>query len=124
MNFSVRVTAVGPHPGALDLYEWLTRDPDVVRTAKVALSHDERPDALGGLDVIEFVVPNLTAIASLVVAIATWRDARSHGADIRLELNGVTLRIENAAPEDLHRLLRLLAEIDESDGPENEPPEH
>lgn len=114
MQFRVQVTADEMNPGTLDLYQWLTDDPDVARTAELALAHDEQPDTLGTLEAIDIVVSNLTALAGLLVTVATWREARARGAETRVERRGVSLRIESTDPEEMRRLLQQLAG---SDGP-------
>jgi hypothetical protein len=116
MQLSVRVDAREGHPGALDLYEWLTRDPDVLRAAGPVLALDDEPDALGGPEVIEFAVSNIVALANLLVAIASWRDGRSPGAQVCIERDGVTLRVEHADPEEARRMFERLTGADEPDG--------
>ncbi|WP_146608337.1 effector-associated constant component EACC1 [Streptomyces sp. NTH33] len=100
----------------MDLYEWLTRDPDVLRVAEPVLALDDEPDTLGGLEVIEFAVSNVMVFANLLVAIASWRDGRSPGAEVCIERDGVTLRVEHTDPEDARRMFEQLTGTHEPDG--------
>jgi predicted dehydrogenase len=112
LQLRVQVTADETSPGTFDLYQWLTDDPDVARTAELALAHDDQPDTLGSLEEINVVVSNLTALAGLLVTVATWREARARGAETRVERPGVSLRIESTDPEAIRRLLQQLADAD------------
>ncbi|MET7932405.1 hypothetical protein [Streptomyces sp. NPDC005322] len=109
VQLSVRVTAAEGCPGVHDLYRWLTEDPDVAGAAEVALvDEDDGAEALGSLEVVSIVVSNLTAIGNLMLAVATWRDARARGAETRVERDGVSLRVESTDPETIRRLLDQL----------------
>ncbi|WP_413102642.1 effector-associated constant component EACC1 [Streptomyces sp. Inha503] len=122
MQFRLRVDAAEGSPGVLDLYRWLTEDPDVAGAAEVALVDEEdRGDTLGGLEAISTVVSNLTSLGSLLLAVATWRDARGCGADTRVERDGVSLRVESTDPETIRRLLRQLESPVGSQPPEESP---
>ncbi|WP_432252860.1 effector-associated constant component EACC1 [Streptomyces sp. HNM1019] len=123
MQFRLRADAAEGSPGVLDLYRWLTEDPDVAGAAEMALvDQEDRDGALGGLEVISIVVSNLTSLGNLLLAVATWRDARAPGADARVERDGVSLRVESTDPETIRRLLRQL-ESPEGSRPPEEPPE-
>ncbi|WP_458087571.1 effector-associated constant component EACC1 [Streptomyces malaysiensis] len=120
MQFRLRVDAAEGAPGVLDLYRWLTEDPDAADAAELVLVDEgDHADTLGGLEIISIVVSNLTALGNLLVAVATWRDARARGADTRVERDGVSLRVESSDPETIRRLLRQLESPEGSDGPED-----
>ncbi|MBB4783579.1 effector-associated constant component EACC1 [Streptomyces rapamycinicus] len=122
MQFRLRVDATEGSPGVLDLYRWLTGDPDVAGAAEVALVDvEDRDDTLGGLEAISIVISNLTSLGNLLLAAATWRDARARGADTRVERDGVSLRVESTDPETIRRLLRQLESPEGSRPPEESP---
>jgi hypothetical protein len=62
-----------------ELLRWISADPAVRRYAAGAVPEPPEPGsgAMGtGLDVLNLVLPNATALGSLVVSIATFRDQR------------------------------------------------
>ncbi|MGW7692243.1 effector-associated constant component EACC1 [Streptomyces asiaticus] len=120
MQLRLRIDAAEGSPGVLDLHRWLTADPDVAGAAEMALVDEEdRDDTLGGIEAISIVVSNLTSLGNLLLAVATWRDARASGADTRAERDGVSLRVESTDPETIRRLLRQLESPENPDRPED-----
>jgi hypothetical protein len=121
----IRVAADIGGPDVRDLYRWLVQDPDV--RARISLVEDGgRPDALGGLEVVNVVVSNLVGLGNLLVAVAMWRSARARGTETRVERNGRSFRVDNADPETIRRLQQALAEssdLAEPDDPGIQRPE-
>jgi hypothetical protein len=104
----IQVEADDDRPGVFDLHRWLSEDPDVVTATEIALVGEDSPGALGALEVINAIVSDVTALGTLLTAVATWRDARARDAVTRIERNGVSLRIESTDPQEIQRLLRQL----------------
>lgn len=69
--------------GAGDLYQWLLRDRDQLLGIRLDATPDRADPSGMGLDVatINALVANAIALGSLIMAIATWRDARRKTAE-------------------------------------------
>jgi hypothetical protein len=106
----IQVEADDGRPDVLDLYRWMSEDPDVVPATDIALVGEDSPGALGALEVIDAIVSDVTALGTLLMTIATWRDARARDAVTRIERNGVSLRIESTDPQEIQRLMEQLAQ--------------
>lgn len=119
MQIRVQVSADEGHPGVLDLHRWLSEDPDVTAAAEFGLNSEDAPGALGALDVIDVVLSNLLAVGSLLLSVATWREARARNAETHVEHNGVSVRIESSDPEHVRDVVRQLTEAADAGEPGN-----
>jgi hypothetical protein len=115
----VQVAAEDGGPGVHSLFRWLSQDPDVTPVELRLVGHDDQ-GALGALEVIDVVVSNVIALSSLLVAIATWRGARSPAAVTRIEHNGVSVHLASADTQDIERVLRQLTQGTEPAAPTEE----
>lgn len=79
-----------------DLYRWLVADTEV---DGLAPHDDSRPGDMGlAFDVLNLVIPNAIALASLVTSILTFRESRKQSGipepAIRIECGDVVVRVE------------------------------
>lgn len=89
------------------LYEWLSEDEDVVRTADLAMGSTPDTGQMGALDILNVVLPNAIAFGTLVSTYAMWRKGRQETADITISIDGASISVRNASPETLQRILAL-----------------
>ena len=81
------------------LYRWLLADVDVAVCVQ-GMGPPERDDDMGAFEVINTVVANGAALASLVVSILAWRSNRpKDSGEVRIEHNGVVVVVRDPAPE-------------------------
>ncbi|MFG2289715.1 hypothetical protein ACGFOU_27040 [Streptomyces sp. NPDC048595] len=94
------------------LYRWLARDPDVAQQAEITL--DPGPvgagEMGGAFEVINAVLTHGIALSSLAVACATWRSSRPTAPAVRIEIDGVTVTVEDGSPEAVRRIVDALGE--------------
>jgi hypothetical protein len=93
----------------LSLYRWLIDDPDVRRYTTLSRADGQPGDMGGALDVINVVLSNTIAFSSLIVAVASWREARKNPPTVEIERNGVRVTINNASPEAVQRAIETLS---------------
>jgi hypothetical protein len=96
----------------MSLFRWLVRDPDSRRDVAVSLDADAPEGSMGSLDVINAILTQATSIASLAVAIASWRDSRSKPASIKLMIGKRSLNVEGDANSITHAISELLSDPD------------
>ncbi|TDT97634.1 hypothetical protein EDD99_5791 [Streptomyces sp. 846.5] len=107
MQVLVRVLGEDAAADTAALHRWLAADPGMRSEAEFSLAAGSRePGSMdGGLDLVNVVISNSIAAASLVVGVvATWRSSRSRPPEVHLEANGVTVRIRGADDETVRRL--------------------
>ncbi|WP_407288737.1 effector-associated constant component EACC1 [Streptomyces sp. BP-8] len=94
------------------LYRWLAQDPEVAQQAEISL--DSGPvgagDMGGAFEVINAVLTHGIALSSLAVACATWRSSRPTAPAVRIEIDGVTVTVEDGSPEAVRRIVDALGE--------------
>ena len=95
------------------LYRWFREDLAADGTTKVELASNTEPGHMGAADVLCMVLSQLTAIGSLAVAYASWRDARSSAPPVRIRLGEATLELTDASAEQLAAALHALATTSE-----------
>jgi hypothetical protein len=66
------------------LFRWLSRDPDARRYAPASLDDRTAAGTMGVGEIINVVLTQSTSIASLAVAIASWRDSRAQAPPVRI----------------------------------------
>jgi Effector Associated Constant Component 1 len=92
------------------LYRWLREDPTVDGDTRVRLvAADPEPEHLGTADVLCAALSQLTAVGSLAVSFATWRDSRAAAPPVRIRLGAGTVELTEATAEELAAALRELA---------------
>ncbi|AZQ32102.1 hypothetical protein EJ357_47750 [Streptomyces cyaneochromogenes] len=98
------------------LRSWLGQEPEVRRSAVVALrERSVEPGAMGGvLDVLELVTGNGWSAASFVLAVAAWRQTRSRAPQVTIRRGDVEVSICNGSEAELARVLAVLEDgVDE-----------
>ncbi len=103
------------HPAdAVSLRRWLAGDPDLPSGVTMA---DPRPTggSMGATEVIDLVVSNVVALASLAVSVAGWRRARRSTTTVRVEHRGREMTVSADTPEAVQRMLRELADPEQDD---------
>ncbi|MFI0713835.1 hypothetical protein ACH4SK_24875 [Streptomyces inhibens] len=102
----------GAGDAARSLYTWLSADPEV--SAGAGLSPVRRAEAPGRmgpvLEAVEAVFDSGVQLASLVVAVASWRSTRPRAERVRIERAGIRVDVDGADPEAVARVLRALGE--------------
>ncbi|MGW1793036.1 effector-associated constant component EACC1 [Streptomyces tubercidicus] len=76
----------------------------------------------GGLELVNVVLSNSIALASLVTAVATWRGSRARPPQIRLERDGVVVTLQDGSPEAVEQILRVWSEGERGQGDEGGAP--
>jgi hypothetical protein len=122
MPVLLRITVAPPdgHPAASDLYRWLADAPGLAGDVEVRFMPAADPaaaGALGDLSVIQAVVSDVAALGGLLVAVATWRGARSPRARTRVECGTTSVTVTGNSPEEVNELLRRLAAGNSGAGP-------
>ncbi|MFC5752140.1 effector-associated constant component EACC1 [Actinomadura rugatobispora] len=125
------VIRVGGGSGSGDteaLRGWLLRDPvarEVTFPPGPPAPPGSPPGTMGALEAINVFVANGIALGSLLVAAASWRDARrrdARGRDggapvVRVTVGGVTVEVDGADPDEIARVLRALPSPDSTAPP-------
>jgi hypothetical protein len=116
MLVQIRLTGDTADLEVLDLREWLSKSPEVLRAlGLVQSSPTTRPGELGdALDLINFLVSSVLDTAALLTSIAAWRDARRPNATITISRDDVTVSVTSAEPLDIQRLTQILFDEDET----------
>lgn len=102
------------------LYRHLYRDESLERTSTVELR--EAPpleSAMGGVwDTVNIVLTHATALSSLAVSVAAWRQNRPSTPPLNAQSNGTTVTVQTDDPDAVRRLLEALNSVDgtNSDG--------
>lgn len=96
------------------LYRWLREDSTTRGEVQVVLRAEPRPGELGAADVLTTVLSQLTAIGSLAVAFAAWRDSRSKVPPIRIRLGENSIDVTDGTAEELTVVLKALAAMNEN----------
>jgi hypothetical protein len=91
------------------LYRWLREDPTVHGETRIALVSDIEPERMGAAELLSAAVSQLTAIGSLAVSYANWRDARTAALPVHIHLGARTIEFTDASAEELAAALRALA---------------
>jgi Effector Associated Constant Component 1 len=106
------------------LYRWLREDPTVDGDTRVRLMAAElEPGQMGAADVLCAALSQLTAIGSLAVSFATWRDSRATAPPVRIRLGAETIELSDASAEELAAALRALAVRPSPTPPEADDPD-
>jgi hypothetical protein len=103
----VSILADGNEDELLDLYRWLGAD----AAADLSLrASEEVSGRMGVFDVIDIVLKDATAAASLAVAYAAFRRGRPKTGPFVLEKDGVRVTISGGDPETIAQITKVLAE--------------
>ena len=92
------------------LYRHLHRDESLERTSTVELREAPALEgAMGGIwDTVNIVLTHATALSSLAVAVAAWRQSRPSSPPLNAQSNGTTVTVQTDDPEAVRRLLEAL----------------
>ncbi|MEU2930594.1 hypothetical protein ABZ636_37055 [Streptomyces sp. NPDC007251] len=108
MRFEVRVE---PVVGELrSLQDWLRSDPEVRRSTTVGVrGNGPGPGEMGSaFDVLEFVTGNGWSAASFVLAVASWRQARSQRPRVEIRRGDTVIVLTDCSQEEIERATRAL----------------
>ncbi|MFF2149538.1 hypothetical protein [Kitasatospora sp. NPDC058190] len=98
-----------------DLLRWLRKDPVAAEAMLSVLPAEPGQSEMGVADVIQAVVSDGSALGSLIVSVAAWRDARRQGRDrsavptVRIQCGAATVELTTADPAEVRRILDALA---------------
>jgi hypothetical protein len=92
----------------VSMHHWLSRNADLVRHARVRLRSADSGPHMGAMDVIDVVLSNTLAAASLLVAYRAWRESRTDPPTVEFEINGIRIVVTDATPETLEALTEAM----------------
>ncbi|MFF3907607.1 hypothetical protein ACFYZJ_16750 [Streptomyces sp. NPDC001848] len=111
------------HGVGTDLYRWLLEDPEarVYAAEATPAATDPGGGEMGiGFDVLNLVIPNVIALSSLVVSIATYRQQvrQSTGTtpSVSVGHGGVVIVVEGDGTEAVRQLTRTAGSSEASSG--------
>ncbi|MER6143004.1 hypothetical protein ABT174_23690 [Streptomyces sparsogenes] len=98
------------------LYRWLHRDSSLERTTKVELQEAPQEEgAMGGAwETVNILLTHATALSSLAVSVAAWRQNRPSSPPLNAQSNGTTVTVRTDDPEAVRRLLEALSSANDS----------
>ncbi|WP_143674036.1 effector-associated constant component EACC1 [Streptomyces caniscabiei] len=106
--------------GSDDLLRWLRADP-VATHAELSLPKAEsEQEWMGAAETVQAVVDSATGLASLVVAVAAWRDARRQNPSrtpppvVHIQHGAVSVEITDDDPAAVSRIIDALTAVDGS----------
>lgn len=93
------------------LLRWLNNDPDVYLHCDLrALPKAPEPGSMGvDAQTVEAVFSGAVNLASLVVAIASWKSSRPTNPDVVINLGNRSITLAESTPEEIARIASLLA---------------
>ncbi len=92
------------------LYRWLREDPTVDGDTRVRLlAADAQPGRMGAADALCAALSQLSAIGSLAVSFATWRDSRAVAPPVRIRFGAGAIEFADTTAEELAAALHALA---------------
>lgn len=111
----IRITLAGADDGAA-LYAWLRADAALARQARVTAGLPG-PDRLGALEIIDVVLTQATATASLALAVAGWRRSRPGRTSTTITRpDGTSMTVEGPPEQTALAVERFLAGDGSDDG--------
>jgi hypothetical protein len=116
MNLQFRLPDAVEDSDLGQLHDWLVRD-RVLRTgARVSeVSAPPGPESMGlSLEAVELVLNAGLQLASLAVAIVSWRKAAGPRSGMTVTRDGVEVRLSSTDLEDLHTVLAALESLRET----------
>jgi Effector Associated Constant Component 1 len=95
---------------AASLYRWLASDPDVSNYAGLSLtSHLAETGQMGvGLDLVQAIFSDGTGLASLGVAVASWRGTRPKHVRVTFKQGDKEVTLDSDDAKEIEKLLRTL----------------
>ncbi|QPP09477.1 hypothetical protein G4Z16_27125 [Streptomyces bathyalis] len=99
------------------LRDWLRRDRDLRTTSEVSvLPAPPDPEAMGaGLEVLQLILDSSLQLASLAVAIVSWRKANGTRPAMTITRGDVEIRLGSADLEDVSTVLEALERLRDAD---------
>jgi hypothetical protein len=76
VNASIRFDG-GEPAQLLSLFRWLREDASLVGRCTVGLGESTEPGHMGAAEIIDLTLTHLTAVTSVAIAYAAWRDSRA-----------------------------------------------
>jgi hypothetical protein len=102
--------------GLQSLCHWWMKDIDVARVADVSFgSTGDHRETQGALDVIDVILSNASAVASLAIAYASWRRAKRVGSStlITFKVGDVEVTAADASPATIAHIADVLSAAQE-----------
>ena len=99
VQVDIEVIAVDDSGASASLFRWLKRDPDARRTVSASLSGEAPAGSMGSVEVINAVLSQATSLATLAVAIASWRDSRAGRPSIKATVGARSVALEGDPSE-------------------------
>ncbi len=112
MHLKISVASGEGTLAVTSLFRWLTRDPDARLQVTVSMAADAADGSMGSLDVINVVLSQATGIASLAVAIASWRQSRDDITSVKAIVGQRSVSLEGNPVEVARAISSLLPELD------------
>ena len=112
VSIAIRMSGEDAEFELRSLCDWLRHEPDVARSARIALAPGiAAPGEMGAqLEVIQLVMDDGFQALNLALAYAAWRATQGSKPRVVIERSGVRISLDDADPDLIHRIVRAMDE--------------
>ena len=112
MELKILVDGPASDQDLSSLYQWLSRDPKLRRTAEITIDDSAPRTGAMGLDAasINAIVGDLLGAGSLIMSILAWKDSHAKPPTVRIEHGEATQVVEGDSQEAIQSILNNLDE--------------
>jgi Effector Associated Constant Component 1 len=108
VSTEITITAVEDGYALEQFYHWLRADDNIARTATVSMRSASGSGQMGAFEVISMTISNTTALASLAIAYANWRQARKNAPNLTFHRGSLSSTPRLESPGDEMQIVRDL----------------
>jgi len=113
MDVRISAEAEGTEAGeaVASLFRWFRRDEQLAEIELSLVAQREVGAQGGAFEVINALIGDGVGLGSLALSFAAWRRAHRVTAAMTVERDGVKIRVEDASPETVSRLVDALSDV-------------